>query len=258
MFAAAAAYANLCGFMFGYHVHEKAALTVLLPMVLPAVRDAAWGQHFVVLSSAAHVGIFPLLFGVQEVPVRWLLAALYYIGCIWGLSSIHGRPSQRQQQQQGLGIGAATILGQEATPTKQQQQQARDTDSLQTLAGVRTRRQAAAATATPSRSPQSASRNQAAAAGAAAAQQQARGAFPVMKECCSCLPVVYRLYLVGLVVVELYCTLGHRVLLGDRLPFVPLMLTSVYCALGVTWVWGWMALWFVQRCSSSGGVTVQQ
>ncbi len=27
-FARAAAYANLCGFMFGYHVHEKAVLTV--------------------------------------------------------------------------------------------------------------------------------------------------------------------------------------------------------------------------------------
>jgi alpha-1,3-glucosyltransferase len=256
MFAAAAAYANLCGFMFGYHVHEKAAITVLLPMVLTAVRDAAWGQHFVVLSSSAHVGIFPLLFGVQEVPVRWLLAALYYIGCIWGLSSIHGRPSQQQQQQSGLGVRAATILGQEETPSKQQQQ-ARDPDSLQTPAGVRTRRQAAAATATPSPSKQVASRKQSAAAGAVAAQQQARGAFPVMKECCSCLPVIYRLYLVGLVVVEMYCTLGHRFLLGDRLPFVPLMLTSVYCALGVTWVWGWMALWFVQRCSSSG-VTVQQ
>ncbi|WIA16323.1 hypothetical protein OEZ85_013022 [Tetradesmus obliquus] len=54
MFAAAAAYANLCGFMFGYHVHEKAALTVLLPMVLPAVRDAGWGRQFVLLSTAAH------------------------------------------------------------------------------------------------------------------------------------------------------------------------------------------------------------
>jgi hypothetical protein len=256
MFAAAAAYANLCGFMFGYHVHEKAALTVLLPMVLPAVRDAGWGQQFVLLSTAAHVGIFPLLFGVQEVPVRWLLAALYYVGCIWGLSSVHGRPSQ-QQQQPGSGVGAQAQQGQAGTPSKQQQQQAGNPDSLQTPAGVRTRRQAAAATATPSPLPQHTSRKQSAATEGAAAQQQGRGAFPAMKECCSSLPVMYRVYLVGLVVVELYCTLGHRVLLGDRLPFVPLMLTSVYCALGVTWVWGWMALWFVQRCSSTG-VTVQQ
>jgi hypothetical protein len=258
MFAAAAAYANLCGFMFGYHVHEKAALTVLLPMVLPAVRNAAWGQQFVLLSTAAHVGIFPLLFGVQEMPVRWLLAALYYVGCSWGLSSIHGCQCQQQQQQQpGAAVGATAVERQAATPSKQQQQ-ASTSDDLQTPAGAQTRRQAAAAAvAMPSSRSQLASRKQSLAAGGAAAQQQTRGAFPFLKECCSWLPVMYRVYLVGFVVLELYCTLGHRVLLGDRLPFVPLMLTSVYCALGVTWVWGWMALWFVQQCSRSRSVGLQ-
>jgi alpha-1,3-glucosyltransferase len=69
-----------------------------------------------------------------------------------------------------------------------------------------------------------------------------------MHECCSWLPLLYRAYLAGLVVLELYCTLGHKALLGERLPFVPLMLTSVYCAVGVTWAWGWMAVWFLQQC----------
>jgi hypothetical protein len=236
--------------MFGYHVHEKAALTVLLPMVLPAVRGADWGQQFVVLSTAAHVGIFPLLFGVQEVPVRWLLAVLYYIGCIWGLSTVHGGASQKQQQGLAADHSAANIR-QPETPGKQQQQQQTGSadNSLRTPAGVRTRRQAAAASeqATPSTQRQLKSGNklQAAAGGAAG------GALQTMKDCCSWLPVWYRLYLAGFVVLELYCTLGHRFLLGERLPFVPLMLTSVYCALGVTWVWGWMTWWFVQRCTSS-------
>jgi alpha-1,3-glucosyltransferase len=69
-----------------------------------------------------------------------------------------------------------------------------------------------------------------------------------MHECCSWLPLPHRLYLGGLVALELYCVLGHRALLGEWLPFVPLMLTSVYCALAFTWTWGSMAWWFAQQC----------
>jgi ALG6, ALG8 glycosyltransferase family len=36
----ACAYAALCGFMFGFHVHEKASLTFVLLMGLEAFRDS--------------------------------------------------------------------------------------------------------------------------------------------------------------------------------------------------------------------------
>jgi len=39
---------------------------------------------------------------------------------------------------------------------------------------------------------------------------------------------------------ELYNALLHPVLLQQRLPFLPLLLTSVHCALGVGWVWARM------------------
>lgn len=49
------------------------------------------------------------------------------------------------------------------------------------------------------------------------------------------LPVMY---LIGLVISQFYCIVLHPFLpFADRLPFLPLMLTSVYCALGVVAAW---------------------
>lgn len=254
LIAPAIAYANLCGFMFGYHVHEKAALTVEIPMALVAVRSSEWGQQYVLLSTAAHVGIFPLLFQTQEIPIRWLLAVVYYIICVWGLSSVH-------MQGQGTAVGPNAAVG---TPQKQPQASrvgaagAGGSSSSNAAAihtpspvGLRTRRQLAhrqqAAASSTIGSPSS-STPLAKATPAHASVAGGAGGVLSMHQCYSWLPVLSRVYLAGLVLLELYCTLGHKVLLGDRLPFVPLMLTSVYCAVGITWVWGWMAWWFVQRC----------
>jgi alpha-1,3-glucosyltransferase len=46
-----------------------------------------------------------------------------------------------------------------------------------------------------------------------------------------------RWYLLGLVLVELYASWLHAVLLGSTLPFLPLMLVSTYCAVGIGYAW---------------------
>lgn len=233
MVAPAIAYASLCGFMFGYHVHEKAALTVEIPMALVAVRSSNWGQLYVLFSTAAHVGIFPLLFQTQEIPIRWLLAVVYYIFSVWGLSSIHC-------QQQGQAAGAkARKQGASPTPRKQLQTGA-GASGMPPSVGMRTRRQLAQKQQRAGQQAPSTTLVKAADTGSSGVQS--------MHQCCSWLPLLYRVYLAGFVLLELYCTLGHRALLGDRLPFVPLMLTSVYCAVGFTWTWTCMAWWFLQRC----------
>ena len=43
------------------------------------------------------------------------------------------------------------------------------------------------------------------------------------------------LYTLGLAAVEIYCSWLHPWVWKDRLAFLPLMLTSVYAALGVLW-----------------------
>jgi ALG6, ALG8 glycosyltransferase family len=53
-------------------------------------------------------------------------------------------------------------------------------------------------------------------------------------------PRLERLYLYGLVPLEVYGLL-HGWLLGGQLPFLPLLLVSVYCALGILWAWLKMA-----------------
>jgi len=48
-----------------------------------------------------------------------------------------------------------------------------------------------------------------------------------------------RCYLSGLLVVEIWGQFLHPYLLGDKLPFVPLLLISIYCALEIMYSWIW-------------------
>lgn len=60
-----------------------------------------------------------------------------------------------------------------------------------------------------------------------------------------------RWYLLGLVLVEVYASWLHAVLLGSRLPFLPLMLVSTYCAVGIGYAW-LQQLQMVLRTSTHG------
>lgn len=77
---------TLCGyasFLFGWHVHEKAILLVVIPFSLLALKDRRYLGAFRPLAVAGHVSLFPLLFTAAEFPVKtsytifWLLLFLY-------------------------------------------------------------------------------------------------------------------------------------------------------------------------------------
>lgn len=73
---------TLCGyasFLFGWHVHEKAIMLVIIPFSFLAVFDRRLLNSFMLLTSAGYVSLFPLLFQPQD----FLLKTLFtYIWCI--------------------------------------------------------------------------------------------------------------------------------------------------------------------------------
>ncbi|PWZ01402.1 hypothetical protein BCV70DRAFT_198832 [Testicularia cyperi] len=64
---------SLCGFasfLFGWHVHEKAIMLVLVPYTFLAAQDYAHMRTFVILSTAGIVSLFPLLYEAAETPIK--------------------------------------------------------------------------------------------------------------------------------------------------------------------------------------------
>lgn len=77
---------TLCGyasFLFGWHVHEKAILLVIIPFSLIALKDRSYLASFRPLAVAGSISLFPLLFTAQEYPIKtaytigWLILFLY-------------------------------------------------------------------------------------------------------------------------------------------------------------------------------------
>ncbi|THH02387.1 hypothetical protein EW026_g454 [Hermanssonia centrifuga] len=64
---------TLCGyasFMFGWHVHEKAILLILVPLSLLAAENNAYFRTFTLASVAGIFSLFPLLFTPAETFVK--------------------------------------------------------------------------------------------------------------------------------------------------------------------------------------------
>ncbi|KAJ2908959.1 glycosyl transferase [Coemansia aciculifera] len=81
-------------YMFGWHVHEKAILLILVPLgLLTAAPTKRTLRMFSVLSTAGYYSLFPLLFGAQELPIKaavllaWTLCALALLKSDRGISA---------------------------------------------------------------------------------------------------------------------------------------------------------------------------
>ncbi|KAI9859441.1 MAG: glycosyl transferase [Vezdaea acicularis] len=73
---------TLCGyasFLFGWHVHEKAILLVIIPFSLLAVRDRRYLGAFRPLAVSGHVSLFPLLFTPAEFPIKTVYTIFWLI-----------------------------------------------------------------------------------------------------------------------------------------------------------------------------------
>ena len=73
---------TLCGyasFLFGWHVHEKAILLIIIPFSLIALQDRRHLGAFRPLAVAGHVSLFPLLFTPTEFPIKTVYTILWLV-----------------------------------------------------------------------------------------------------------------------------------------------------------------------------------
>ncbi|XP_030751587.1 probable dolichyl pyrophosphate Glc1Man9GlcNAc2 alpha-1,3-glucosyltransferase isoform X2 [Sitophilus oryzae] len=159
----------LCGltaFLFGWHVHEKAILMVIIPLSILSIVEPTDAKIFLILSTTGHYSLFPLLFPSSLLSIKVLLLVLYSSYSFYSLYKIH-----------------LPKFNKLALPL------------LSTLESA---------------------------------------------------------YIIGLAGVFLYENVVHQVLrLDKRLPFLPLMLTSVYCALGILYCWCKYYIYFLNLSPNS-------
>ena len=82
---------TLCGyasFLFGWHVHEKAILLVIIPFSLIALRDRRHLGAFRPLAVAGHVSLFPLLYTPAEFPVKTIYTVFWLVIFLMGFDRL--------------------------------------------------------------------------------------------------------------------------------------------------------------------------
>ncbi|CAH1778366.1 unnamed protein product [Owenia fusiformis] len=143
----------LGAYLFGWHVHEKAIIIVIIPLSLLALDGEKYGRIFLLMSTVGHFSLLPLIFTKAETPIKICMLVAYQGFAFISLNKYYNRKSQ------GFSLPLLNKL-----------------ESLYTL---------------------------------------------------------------GLVPLLLYTECVHRLIgLQQRLPFLPLMMTSVYCAIGVVYTSG--------------------
>ncbi|OWR42492.1 dolichyl glycosyltransferase [Danaus plexippus plexippus] len=148
-----------CSFMFGWHVHEKAILMIIIPLTFLSVLGRADAKAYLYLSTLGHYSLFPLLFHKNLLPIKVFMLFTHSALAFHHLPLIYEVPKTKTNKSSGF----------------------------QTLSGP--------------------------------------------EKCLS-------MHLNGLIIIFIYENVVHSALgLDKTLPFLPLMITSVYCAVGVFLFW---------------------
>ncbi|CAN1844389.1 Probable dolichyl pyrophosphate Glc1Man9GlcNAc2 alpha-1,3-glucosyltransferase [Linum perenne] len=84
-------YAYTCGFLFGWHVHEKASLHFIIPLAIVATQSLEDAKHYFLLSIATCYSLFPLLYEPQEYAIKAVLLLLHCMLMWVGFSAKFGK-----------------------------------------------------------------------------------------------------------------------------------------------------------------------
>lgn len=212
--------------MLGYHVHEKAVLMVSVPLgVLVAAGRMPGGRaaagDFLFLSTLGTYSLFPLLFEPQEyaIKVRWW-AAVEWCGVVVEEGAMCSLPP-------AWGLRVLKAVSHEVPPTHPPTHPLPLTQVLLLVAF-----NLIAAKWLPRLDYGSPATKQGRKRGGSSSSNgdsDGRGGALLSRP--------ERLYLWGLVGVELATSWVLPPLLGERLPFLPLMAVSLYCSLGMLHAW---------------------
>ncbi|XP_043786213.1 probable dolichyl pyrophosphate Glc1Man9GlcNAc2 alpha-1,3-glucosyltransferase [Apis laboriosa] len=143
----------LSSFIFGWHVHEKAILTAIIPMCVLATTNKNDARIYLILSSAGHTALLPLLYLNNLTPLKILLLLVYVIAIFLAFC------------------------------------QKFNLDLLYSYEYI---------------------------------------------------------YVFTLPILTVYETIIHKIIFGEALPFLPLALTSIYCAIGIIYSWIFYYYMFLQ------------
>ncbi|KAG9134112.1 hypothetical protein Leryth_004799 [Lithospermum erythrorhizon] len=172
------AYAYTCGFLFGWHVHEKASLHFVIPLATIAMHSKEDAKHYLFLSIVSCYSLFPLLFEAQEYPIKVLLLLLHALLLWYGFSSYFTTSVTRNASSAVPGKDKSGVVG--------------HTENTNQFIGW-------------------------------------------FGKC----------YLLGLVLVEVWGQVLHPIVFGSMLPFLPLMMISTYCAIGILYSWVWQLRYII-------------
>ena len=84
--------------MLGYHVHEKAIMTAIIPLTLLATNSRHTARLFIRICIFGLFGILPLLFRTEELILKVTLYITWMCGAIYGLERIHNDDSGGTQR----------------------------------------------------------------------------------------------------------------------------------------------------------------
>lgn len=84
---------GLTSFLFGFHVHEKAILLALIPLTLLSPLDYFYVRMTLLLSVSGIIALFPLLYQVKETPIKYIYTLLWSFVTFRAIFTFHFRPT---------------------------------------------------------------------------------------------------------------------------------------------------------------------
>lgn len=235
----------LSSFVWGYHVHEKAILMVLVPMAINAARSRADASTFLFMAAVGHHSLFPLLHQPREWPLKVAIAFVYFLGIRLLLSL--ACPATTTSNKPRADTDPQPTVAASSTPSHSSSSRASRLGGRGGSSISREPTEIQPAHLSVRNDSSGSSSNSGSNMLGASASLDARDKAEEVRWQLN-VPSIEAAFLRGLIPLELYCTFAHPVLFGSsngiteggkaaRLPFLPLLLTSVYCGIGILWAW---------------------